>query len=152
MQEAISLLLFISIQFNDLVATLTNCSFPFAINVEGSKIKRIKKIAILIIDVDWYEPTYFALKNLHFERKQAVDAIPANELRIRAKRIEIDRLLASDDEVEQMKDQLDSDDELKKQMELQGMGLGPGVTQAAALSASNKAKSQSKTETKPETK
>ena len=61
-------------------------------------------------------------------------------------------LRMDDDEVEQMKDQLDSDDELKKQMELQGMGLGPGVTQAAALSASNKAKPQTKTETKPETK
>jgi hypothetical protein len=29
------------------------------------EIKKIKKIAILIIDVDWYEPTYFALKNFY---------------------------------------------------------------------------------------
>ena len=29
------------------------------------EIKKIKKIAILIIDVDWFEPTYFALKSFY---------------------------------------------------------------------------------------
>jgi hypothetical protein len=53
------------------------------------------------------DAAYFALKNAHYERSQAVAVIPASELRLKAKRIEIERQLASDDEVEQLKGQAD---------------------------------------------
>ena len=51
------------------------------------------------------DAAYFALKNAHYERSQAVVLIPASELRLKAKRIEIERQLVSNDPVEQLKGQ-----------------------------------------------
>lgn len=53
------------------------------------------------------DAAYFALKNAHMERSQAVKIIPATELRLKAKRIEIERQLASEDEVERIKGEAD---------------------------------------------
>ena len=53
------------------------------------------------------DAAYFALLNAKYERGQAVAQIPANNLRMQAKRIEIDRQLSSTDEVEQLKGQAD---------------------------------------------
>jgi len=51
------------------------------------------------------DAAYFALRNAHYERSQAVALIPASELRLKAKRVEIERQLTSADEVEQLKGQ-----------------------------------------------
>lgn len=48
------------------------------------------------------DAAYFALKNAHYERSQAVAQIPANDLRMQAKRLEIERKLASEDQVDQL--------------------------------------------------
>jgi len=53
------------------------------------------------------DAAYFALKNARHERSQAVALIPATELKLQARRIEIDRKLASQDQVEQLNGQAD---------------------------------------------
>lgn len=51
------------------------------------------------------DAAYFALKNAHHERSQAVELIPVTELKLQAKRIEIERKLSSEDEVERLNGQ-----------------------------------------------